>query len=87
MSGLVDTWKTPHEQYGGMLCFLVLLHLKSWSPVTSTVSDSAATKFTPETPKVELIFNLPLILRSHQTQWKCSRFVLCDNLCFLALLV
>ena len=54
MSGLVDTWMTPHEQHGGKLCFfsVVLLPLKKDSPLTSLVLDSAQTKFTPETPEV-----------------------------------
>ena len=40
MSGLVDTWMTPHEQYGGMFS-VVLLHLKKDSPLTSFISHSA----------------------------------------------
>ena len=40
---------TPQEPDCGMLCFhsVVLLRLKKKSPVTSVVSDSAATVFTP----------------------------------------
>ena len=34
MSGLVDTWTTPHEQYGGMLCFLCCF---TTSEVTVTI--------------------------------------------------
>ena len=44
MSGLVDTWKTSHEQYGFSV---VLLRLKKRSPLTSIVFDSAVTKFSP----------------------------------------
>ena len=40
MSGLTDTWMTPQEQHGGMLCFF-----KSEEEVT------IATLFTSETPK------------------------------------
>ena len=54
--GLADTWMTPHKEYGGMLCFsVVLFHLKKdwvWLFLTSIVLDSAATKSTPETLEV-----------------------------------
>ena len=52
MSGLLDTWIIPHVQYGGMLCFFLLFYsAKEEIIVTSIVLDSAATLFTPETPK------------------------------------
>ena len=53
VSGLTDTGMTQQEQYGGVLCSfsVVLLPLKNRSPVTLIVLVSAATLFTPETPK------------------------------------
>ena len=48
MSGLMDTWLTPQEQYGGILSSIVFLRLKNRSPFTSIVLDLAATLFTPE---------------------------------------
>ena len=46
MSGLTDTWMTPQEQYGGILCFC--LRFKKLSHFTSFVLDLAAALFTPE---------------------------------------
>ena len=61
MPGLVDTWMTPHKQHGGVWCFFsaVLLRLKKDSPLTLIVLDSAAIKFTPETPEVFCGFKPP----------------------------
>ena len=54
MSGLTDTWTTPHEQYGGIFRFVVVIYLrlKKWSPFTSILLNLAATLLTPETPEV-----------------------------------
>ena len=53
MSELTDTWMTPHEQYGGMLSFFCcFIRSEDRSLMSSIVLDSAATLFTPETPKV-----------------------------------
>ncbi len=62
MSGLTDTWMTPQEQYGGLLCFysVVCLRLKNWSLFTLIVLDLAATLFTPETPKLFQTLHQPL---------------------------
>ena len=50
MSGFADTWMTPQEQYAGMW----------WFSFTSIVLDSAATPFSPETPKRSFLVELSL---------------------------
>ena len=53
MSGLADTCRTPHEQYGGMLCFFCcLITSEDRLLMSSIILDLARTLFTPESPKV-----------------------------------